>query len=274
MSVTKAELDSFTNVLFQKYGIDFTCYEHQSLSRRVNRVLHNFKVDNIHELWVMMLRNRNLIFTFMDQISVGLTSMFRDPKTWVQLKKVLSDYKSDGVINVWNAGCSTGEEVYTLTIMLDEIGLLNRVNILATDMNQSAMEEAKKGVYHKVKMIDYEKHYREFNKFGTFSKYYTTDENHIIMKDYLLKNVKFKYHNLTTDQFQGQFDFIFNRNVLIYFDQRMKDKLISQFYQCLKPNGYYIMGFYDSILSEEQKSKFINTLSAFRLFQKPEKVLA
>ncbi|UII19241.1 CheR family methyltransferase [Fulvivirga ligni] len=268
MNVTKAELDSFTNVLFQKYGFDFTCYEPQSLLRRVNRVLHVFKVNSVHELWIMMLQDRNLVYSFMDQISVGLTSMFRDPQVWIELKTLLSNYSVNRKIRVWNAGCSTGEEVYTLAILLDELNMLDNVEILATDMNQTAMQEAKKGIYHKVKMLDYEKNYKVFNKFSSFSRYYDTDDKHIIMKDYLLKNVRFQYHNLITDAFPGEFDFIFNRNVLIYFDQRMKEKLVNKFYNHLKPDGYYIMGFYDSMLSDQQKQKYNTTLSNLRVFSK------
>ncbi|MTI40057.1 CheR family methyltransferase [Fulvivirga lutimaris] len=273
-NITKEEIESFTAVLFSKFGLDFTCYESQSLSRRLNRVLFVLKKDTIHDLWAAMLQDHTLIYRFMDELSVGLTSMFRDPQMWSSLRSILyNDYKSRSQFDIWNAGCSTGEEVYTLGIVLKEMGILDSAKITASDMNHTALDIAKNGIYHKVKMIDYEKKFKEYNKFGYFNKYYSIhDDNHVLMNRDLVKNVTYKYHNLITDSFTGKYDFIFCRNVMIYFDAPAKEKLIQKFYDVLKPGGYLITGFFDSMLSDEEKKQFDCKLASLRILKKPEEI--
>jgi len=268
MSVTKAEIQSFTEVLYKKYGLDFTGYEPQSLQRRINRVLHVLKCGGVHELWSRMLKDKSLLSVFMDELSVGMTSMFREPHVWSGLRSLLYNY-SNQKISIWSAGCSTGEEIYTLAIVLSEMGLLDSASIFASDMNKTAMATAKEGSYHKIKMIEYERKYREYNKFGDFSKYhFPPSGSHITMRKSLIKNVRFNYHNLISDRFTGSYDFIFCRNVMIYFDYTAKDRLIQQFYERLNPGGYLILGLYDSSVSPTHKNHFDSELSRLRIFRK------
>lgn len=270
MALTKEEIDSFTSVLFKRYGLDFTSYEPQSLNRRLNRVLHVMKVETLHDLWANMLRDKELIYRFMDEISVGLTSMFRDPAMWSGLRTVIyNDYKDKSKVDFWNAGCSTGEEIFTLAIVLKEMNILDKANITATDMNQTAIKVAKSGIYHKIKLLEYEKKYREYNKFGNFSRYFSPqDATHMQMNPELNSAVDYKYHNLITDPITGSFDFIFCRNVMIYFDGAAKTKLMNKFINALKPGGYFIQGYFDSILHKEEKSQFHSNLANLRIFKK------
>ncbi len=268
MEISTAEINSFTDVLFKKYGLDFTCYEPKSLERRIKRVLHVLKCPSVMDLWLMILKDNSLLQNFMDELSVGLTGMFRDPHMWSTLRSLLFDY-DQSEITIWNAGCSTGEEVYTLSIVLQEMNLTEKVKIIASDMNKTALETARNGVYHKIKMADYDKKYLEYNKFGNFQKYYSThDSSHYKMNSDLIKNVNFKYHNLITDAFIGQFDFVFCRNVMIYFDAISKNEILKKYYSLLKPGGYLILGFYDSLLPIEEKSKYNVELSHLRIFKK------
>lgn len=270
MALTQEEIDSFTSVLFQKYGLDFTCYEPQSLNRRLNRVLHVMKKKSLHDLWADMLKDRNMIYSFMDEISVGLTSMFRDPMMWSGLRTVLfNEFKDKSKIDIWNAGCSTGEEVFTLAIVLKEMNILDRANIVATDMNNTAIDVAKSGVYHKIKIVEYENKYKEYNRFGAFHRYHSPhDDSHVQMNYELNSNVQYRYHNLITDEITGSYDFIFCRNVMIYFDAPAKARLMDKFLNVLKPGGYFIMGYFDSMLPEEDKNKFNRSLANLRIFKK------
>ncbi|QCK16659.1 CheR family methyltransferase [Mangrovivirga cuniculi] len=269
MKVTQAEINSFTEVLYAKYGFDFTCYEPQSLNRRVNRVLHVLGYNTIHDLWTDMLQKPSLVYKFMDEVSVGLTAMFRDPVMWSRLRSVLyNEFKSKQNLNIWIAGCSTGEEVYTLAIVLYEMGMLHQTRILATDMNHTALEVARSGVYHELKIVDYEKNYTEYNKFGTFSRYFKRNAPHVMMRPDLLSNTTFKYHNLVTDKIDQDFDLIFCRNVMIYFDADTKSKLVKNFHRNINDNGYLITGFFDSIFCEENQRLFNSELSGFRMFKK------
>ncbi|MCX2743207.1 protein-glutamate O-methyltransferase CheR [Mangrovivirga sp. M17] len=269
MKVTQAEINSFTEVLYAKYGFDFTCYEPQSLNRRINRVLHVLGYNTIHDLWTDMLQKPSMVYKFMDEVSVELTAMFRDPVMWSRLRSVLyNEFKAKQNLKIWIAGCSTGEEVYTLAIVLYEMGMLEQVQILATDMNNKALEVARSGIYHELKIIEYEKNYREYNKFGTFGRYFKKNSPHVLMRSDLLKNTLFKYHNLVTDKSDSDFDLILCRNVMIYFDAETKSKMVKNFHRHINDGGYLITGFFDSIFCEENQGLFNNELSGFRMFKK------
>jgi chemotaxis protein methyltransferase CheR len=246
-NVTDEEMNSLTQSILTRYGIDFTCYEPKSLRRRIIRVLNKFDLSSIHELWVHFLRDTKFVHVFMNEISVGMTSMFRDPILWKRLKARMLKYPSDKTISIWHAGCSTGEEVFSFGILLKETNLQERAKAFASDFNQNALTEAKAGVYHKIKMIENETNYREYNAFQNFGKYYTSDGKYAIMNQDLIKHVNFSYHNLITDAYPQGFDVIFCRNVMIYFDSIAKVKMLDKFYEALNPGGLFIIGFFDTM---------------------------
>jgi chemotaxis protein methyltransferase CheR len=267
--VSDEEVNSLTQSILVRYGIDFTCYEPKSLKRRIIRVLNLFNMSSIHELWVKFLRDAGFVHEFMNEISVGMTSMFRDPVLWRNLKKrIASEYRMKDSISIWHAGCSSGEEVYSLAILLKEIQLLNKTQALATDFNKNAIEEAKKGVYHKIKMIENENNYKEFNSTHNFANYYVADGKHAILNPALNKHVTFQYQNLITDPFSPGFDIIFCRNVMIYFDTAAKIKLLGKFHSALKPGGYFIIGFFDTMSHLMGNNKFNLVDEQAKIFQR------
>jgi len=153
IAISDEELKSLTDAIHKRHGIDFSCYEPKSLKRRVTRVLHIFKLNAVHELWIKILKDHAFIFPFMDEISVGLTAMFRDPVLWKKIRHVLKeDYAGKRDLSLWHAGSSTGEEVYTMGIVLKEAGWNKLVTARATDISKQAMETAKGGEYHKMKL--------------------------------------------------------------------------------------------------------------------------
>lgn len=267
--VSEEEINSLTQSILTRYGIDFTCYEPKSLRRRIIRVLNLFNLASVHELWVHFLRNPNFVHSFMNEISVGMTSMFRDPALWISLKKRMAfEYKGKDKISIWHAGCSTGEEVYSLGIVLKETNLQAKTSALATDFNSNAIEEAKAGSYHKIKMIENETNYRKYNTFSDFTKYYKTDGKYASMNADLISHTEFKYHNLITDSYPNGFDYILCRNVMIYFDTIAKTRLLNNFYASLNPGGYLIIGFFDTMshLIDNEKFKLVDESS--KIFQK------
>ena len=166
--ISDEELKSLTDAIQQRHGIDFSCYEPKSLKRRVVRALHIFKLNAVHELWIKILKDREFIYPFMDEISVGLTSMFRDPVLWKKLRHLLNEEWSNKTsLNLWHAGCSSGEEIYTMGIVLKESTFRKPVSALATDISNQAMETAKKGEYHSIKLEEYDKNYTQFNPIST-----------------------------------------------------------------------------------------------------------
>ncbi len=269
VDVTDEELTSLTQSILTRYGIDFTCYEPKSLKRRIIRALNFFNFSSIHDLWVKLLSDAKFIHTLMNEISVGMTSMFRDPVLWKNLKRrVHATYKSKSSLSIWHSGCSTGEEVYTMGILLKELQMHEMATAHCTDINLAAIEEAKSGIYHKIKMIENEANFKQYNTYGDFSKYYQADHKHAHMNLDLINHAHFAYHNLITDPFPKGFDIIFCRNVMIYFDTTAKLKLLEKFYQALNPGGYFIIGFFDTMgyLMDNKQFELIDEEA--KIFQK------
>lgn len=269
VEISEEEVKSLAQVILTRYGIDFTCYEMKSLRRRINRIINIFNCASVFELWTRLLKDENFIYSFVNEISVGMTSMFRDPVMWKELRdQLVQHYANKPDIQIWHAGCSTGEEVYSMGIVLKETNLFHKAKAIATDINQEAIGTAAKGIYHKVKMSENEANYREYTSKGDLARYYATDEKNIIMDQKLVSHANFTYHNLISDPVYGEFDIIFCRNVMIYFDHKAKEKLMEKFYRALKPGGYFIIGFYDTMLSLVDDKQFSLINAEAKIFRK------
>lgn len=258
IEISNAELDALTSAIMKRHGIDFTCYEPRSLKRRVIRALSVFDLGSVHELWIKILRDQHFVGSFVNEMSVGLTAMFRDPGFWIKLGDMLPDIvKEKRRLDVWHAGCSTGEEVFTLNIILRQLGLEGSVKSYATDMNTSALEQAKKGVYHILKLDEYEHKYQKYRQNGSsLAEFYQRNGKHGQMDLGLLRHVRFEVSNLITDTIANQYDIIFCRNVMIYFDNGAKKMVLEKFYNNLKPGGFLIIGFFDALVPIIDKTRF------------------
>lgn len=268
LDVSDEELASLTQSILTRYGIDFTCYEPKSLKRRIIRALNIFELSSVHELWVRLLRDQKFIQSLMNEISVGMTSMFRDPVLWKNLRKVVNTSTRKDSLSIWHSGCSTGEEVYSMGILLRETQLNGGARAHCTDINLAAIDEAKAGMYHKIKMIENEANYKQYNHYGDFNKYFQPDAKHVQMDLDLIKHANFSYHNLITDPFPKGFDIIFCRNVMIYFDTNAKLKLLDKFYQALNPGGYFIIGFFDTMGHLMDNKQFELVDEAAKIFRR------
>lgn len=255
VDVTDEEVKSIAQSILIRYGIDFTCYEPKSFRRRIIRMLSLHDLTSVHALWVKFLSDPTFIYTFMNGVSVGMTSMFRDPVLWRSLRGQLQNrYGHRDTISIWHAGCSTGEEVYSMGILLREAA--RTATALATDINQDAIETAKTGTYHKIRMVENENNYREYNPYGNFERYYRKAEKEMTMDPGLINHVSFHYHNLITDPIATTHDIILCRNVMIYFDHAAKAKLLAKFYDSLNPGGLFIVGFYDAPVQMVDEGRF------------------
>ena len=267
--ITDEELQSLTSAILRRYGIDFTCYEPTSLKRRIVRSISVLQLETVHNLWIKLLKDRSFIYSFIDEISVGLTSMFRDPILWRSLKgELLETLRHKNEIHVWHAGCSSGEEVYSMGIVLQESGLIAKTQALATDISEAAIAVAQAGTYHELKIAEYIKNYLQYNPTGLFKRYHQPNGTESTMKPELIKHVEFKSHNLITDLPPRQFDMIFCRNVMIYFDHHSKVRLLQQFHEHLYDGGYLIIGFYDALVPLIDKEKYRFTNLDAKVFQK------
>ena len=269
LTISDEELNALTSAILHRYDIDFTCYEPTSLKRRVARSISVLRLESIHNLWVKLLLDRDFIYAFMDEISVGLTSMFRDPILWRALRsKILTTLGHRDQVAIWHAGCSTGEEVYTMAIVLQESGLLAKARATATDISEAALNLARQGEYHELKIVEYGLNYLQYNPNGLFQRYHQPAGNTSVMKPNLIRHVDFQTQNLITERPPDKFDIIFCRNVMIYFDHKSKVRLLDEFHDHLHEGGYLIIGFYDALIPLIDKSKFsIADLDA-KIFQK------
>jgi len=259
VEISLEELDALCNAIKQRHGIDFTQYESASFARRVSRAIDYFKMDNLMSLWQKILADRNFMFDFVDAITVGMTSLFRDPQFWRTLKTkiVMTEFKNANSVKVWHAGCSTGEEVYSFGILLQDCRVQEQYRALATDLNRNSIEACKKGSYDTLTMAQNEKQLKEYNPFKQFKDFYTlSGDRNYIMKPDLVKHVEFKVGNLTTDPITSKYDIIFCRNVMIYFDDSLKRSLLDKFHDALNPGGFLIIGFFDSLVNVIDKNKF------------------
>jgi len=228
-----------------RYGLDFTNYEHSSLKRGIIRLMMKHKMETIIELWSVVLRDNVFFKNAIDDLLVNLTELFRNPDVWIRLRDdVLKEFK-DPSLKVWHVGCSTGEEVYTMTFLLESLGMLTRSHLTATDLSTSALNKAIKGEYSLLLLKQYLIPFLKFFPNKGMEDYFDFHDTYAGVKPRYQANVDFKKHNLVKDGMTEKFDIIFCRNVMIYFDDILKERVLKLLHNSLKPNGYLIIGYYD-----------------------------
>ncbi|OAQ40691.1 chemotaxis protein CheR [Pedobacter psychrophilus] len=230
------------------YGYDFTDYSKASIKRRINRICLIDKHKSFTELRYKILNDQSYLSRFIEEVTVNVTEMFRDPTFYKTLKeKIIPQLGVNSFIKVWIAGCSTGEEVYSISILLHEAKLAHKAIIYATDINPTVLETAKKGIYPISQMKLYTENYQNSNGTEDFSTYYSANYDHVKFKEYLRKNVIFSTHNLVSDRSFNEFQLVICRNVLIYFDKILQDKVFNLFDGSLESLGYLALGSKETI---------------------------
>lgn len=239
------------------YGYDFTDYSEASVKRRIDHFMSTRKITALDELGKLILKDEKLFEEFVQEISVTVTEMFRDPDFYKSLRQnVMKRLATYPFIKIWIAGCATGEEIYSITILLQEEGLLGRCVIYATDINQKSLQIAKDGVYAVGNMKSHTANYQKAGGTRSFSEYYKAKYNSVIYDKSLKQNIVFSPHNLAIDKSFNEFQLIICRNVLIYFNQQLQNKVINLFYDSLCPFGYLGLGNKESLLFSEKRKCF------------------
>lgn len=205
-----------------------------------------------------ILYDKNFFLLLLSQLTVNVTQMFRNPDFYSQLRKIVFPrFKDYPFIKIWIAGCSTGEEAYSIAIALKEERLYDKSQIYATDISIPVLEKAKQGIYPADKMKEYTNNYRKGGGKKSFSEYYTAKYDHAIMDKTLRNNITFADHNLATDSSFGMMDIIFCRNVFIYFTRPLQSHVLGLFNESLSPEGILCLGSQESIMFiEETKNYF------------------
>ena len=234
--------------IYLRYGYDFRSYAESSMHRRLNAVLGKFLIDEPLKLLAKILQDPAFFRSILSHLTIITSEMFRDPEFFKSLREdIFPHLRTHPSLNFWIAGCSTGEEVYSLAILLKEENLYDRSVVFATDINPKAIKAAREGIYSVETMKTHTKNYHEAGGADAFNRYYTADYGHAKMKSELLANVVFSEHNLVHDHVFAECHLILCRNVLIYFNRDLQDRAVLLFLQSLRYGGFLGIGSKESL---------------------------
>lgn len=268
-SLKELEVDLLLEGIFRRYGYDFRHYARASLLRRLRKVLDLEGITRTTTLLDRLLHDPAAMGRFVETLAVHTTSMFRDPEVYRLLrKKVIAHLRTYPFLRVWLAGCSTGEEVYSLAILLKEEGLYDRCRIYATDISDAVLERARRGIFPISAMRDYTLAYQQAGGREDFSSYYLTDQAHAIVRANLRRNVIFSQHNLATDEVFNEFQLIFCRNVNIYFDATLQARVFDLIHGSLTPFGILGLGKKESLRGNRYAEAYEEIEPGLKLYRK------
>lgn len=258
--------------LYLYYGYDFRNYALSSITRRIKNRMRVEGVGTISALTDRVLHDRAMMERLLGDFSIKVTEMFRDPAFFFYFRRrVLPELSEYPVIRIWHAGCSTGEEVYSMAILLMEAGLYERTTIYATDMNPANLAQARLGRFPIKKMQQYTRNYQQSGGERAFSEYYCVNQNEVQFGSALSRNIVFSQHNLVTDHSFNEFHVIICRNVLIYFNDILQRRAFQLFFESLVPGGILGLGSKEGIPSKPDRDWFAPVEREERLYRKSRK---
>lgn len=242
------DIELLVNDVFELYGYDFSDYSRASLRRRITRLFTLDHFPSFAELRHRLRNDPNYFKRFVEEITVNVTEMFRDPTFYQALRtEILPKLGTHPHIRIWHAGCSTGEEVYSLAILLKEANLLSKSLLYATDLNPNALDKARSGIFPIANMKLYSENYMASGGREDFSSYYSANYDGVKFDESLSKRMVFSAHNLVSDSSFNEFNLIICRNVLIYFDKKLQDRVFELFDKSLSPLSYLALGSKETI---------------------------
>jgi chemotaxis protein methyltransferase CheR len=263
------ELELLLEAVHRRYGFDFRDYAAGPLVRRLRRRALAEDVRSLSELQGLLLRDPACMERLLLDLSINVTAMFRDPSFFSVLRReVVPLLRDRPFTRIWCAGCSTGEEVYSLAILLQEEGLYERNRIYATDLNEYALEAARAGIVPLERMQQYTENYIRSGGARDFSQYYVAAYDAVRFNADLLGNVVFAQHNLATDRAFSDFHLVICRNVLIYFDRPLQDRVIELFRDSLGASGILGLGRRETVAFSSGAERFEPLAPDERIFRK------
>lgn len=237
------EVDLLLNEIVTAHGYDFTSYSTASVKRRINRLFILDHFNSFQEFRMRVLHDENYISRFVQEITVNVTEMFRDPLFYKLIREqVLPVLATYPFIRIWHAGCSTGEEVYSMAILLKEAGIMHKSLLYATDINPGVLDQVVKGIYPLRSLKQFSENYILSGGKEDFSSYYTAKYDLAKLDDNLKSKMIVSTHNLVSDRSFNEFQLIICRNVLIYFNKSLQDKVLDLFDSSLEPRGFLALG--------------------------------
>jgi chemotaxis protein methyltransferase CheR len=269
--IGEKEAEEIISELYDWSGYDFSNYSEPSLLRRFQRYAEMKRLQSTEDLLNLIRSDSRILNEFIEEITVNVTEMFRDPYFFKIIREqVLPQLKNATPLKIWHAGCSSGEEVYSMAIVLREEGLLDKSIIYATDINQSVLEKARTGSFNLDNLKHYENNYRESEATGNFKNYIEIKNGEAVISSSLREKIIFSTHNLVSDQSFNKFDLVVCRNVLIYFNKELQNSVLQTFYDSLNPGGFLALGSKESLLFSPVKHLLEEQHARYRIWKRKE----
>ena len=263
------EIKLLLEAIFTKYGYDFSNYGKAHIRRRILHRLNTSGLSSISEIQHKALYDHDFFELILRDLSINVTEMFRDPSFYKFFREeVVHILKTYPFIKIWHAGCSTGEEVYSMAILLQEEGLYDRTQIYATDFNKVVLQTAKEGIYPISKIKEFTYNYQKAGGKNSFSDNYTAKYESVILNKSLKKNMVFAEHNLVTDNVFAEVNVVICRNVLIYFDKELQNRVFNLFETSLINGGYLCLGSKENLRFSNNFRKFSIVSDKERIYKK------
>ena len=265
----RLEIELLLEGVFRHYGFDFRAYAYASIRRRLWKRVEGERLATISALQEKILHDTEAMERLLLDLSVNVTAMFRDPTFYREFReRVVPLLRTYPFIRIWHAGCSTGEEVFSMAILLEEEGLYDRARLYATDINDVVLQRAKQGIFPLDRMQEYTENYMKAGGKRSFSEYYTAKYDGALFSPSLTRNIVFSQHNLVTDRSFSEFHVIFCRNVLIYFDKSLQNRVHSLFYDSLVMFGIMALGSKESLKFSQYEPCYEKLSAAEKLYRK------
>jgi chemotaxis protein methyltransferase CheR len=265
----RLEMELLLLAIYRHHGFDFRAYAPASLHRRIRRHLEHARLTTISGLTELILHEPSALQRLLHDLSVNVTAMFRDPSFFLEFRtSVVPLLRTYPTVRIWHAGCSTGEEVYAMSILLEEEGLSERCRIYATDMDSTVLDHAQQGIFPLSRMKEYTSNYFAGGGKRSLSDYFTAKYDGALFAPRLAKNVLFTQHNLAMDKSFSEFNVIVCRNVLIYFDRALKDHALGLFSESLGTLGMLCLGRKESLRFTAFEQEFSELSARERIFRR------
>ncbi len=269
IDIENIELELLLEAIYKKHGYDFRAYSRASIKRRLKHRLALSGLATLTDMQREILYDQDFFPVLLQDLSINVTEMFRDPFFYRTLReKILPELAKREVIKIWHAGCSSGEEVYSMVILLLELGLYEKSRIYATDFDQTILAKAKEGVYPVEFLQTYTKNYREAGGLESFADYYSARYELVLMDKSLKKNIVFSEHNLVTDGVFSEMDMILCRNVLIYFNRDLQDRVFKLFRDSLCQGGFMCLGTKETVRISQYSDAFTDVVKKEKIYKK------
>jgi chemotaxis protein methyltransferase CheR len=266
-----ADLKRISELIYERYHYDFRNYAMSSFKRRVVRILQVKKLS-LTSLLKKLTDTPPFIDEFVDELTVNVTEMFRDPGFWKVMRHEIIPAlrESKKQLKIWHAGCSSGEEVLTMCVLLEEMGILGDVSITATDLDENMLKKAQSAVIPGKNMQLNESNYVTFGGKATMlhENYYAQQNGHAVFSRSLLSRVSFRRHDLVLGRLFDHFDLILCRNVMIYFNESLQNEVLKKFHQSLYLDGYLAIGSRESLIWCDYANRFTVASNEEKIYKK------